>query len=110
MQAEMRAIMEHDVFEEVTRTEDKSKVIQLKRVFDLKVSKSGMLERYKARLVAKGFKQRFGINYTETFSPVLRSASVKLFMALATQFDLDLTQSDVPNAFLNATMEKNEEV
>jgi hypothetical protein len=69
-------------------------------VFKLKRGPSGEVIKYKARLVAKGFKQRAGIDFTETFSPTLRTSTFRLLCALSCQFDLHLHQMDVSTAFL----------
>lgn len=57
--------------------------------------------RYRARLVAKGFTQKPGIEYDETFSPVVRHSTLKLLFALSAQLNLDITDLDVKKAFLN---------
>ena len=61
---------------------------------------------YKARLVAQGFRQIQGIDYGETFSPVVRYESIRVLFALAAQFKLKIHQMDVTTAFLNGDLEE----
>lgn len=62
--------------------------------------------KYKARLVAQGFSQREGIDYNETFSPVVRYDSVRVLLALAVHFDMVIHQMDVTTAFLNGKLKE----
>ncbi|TID30591.1 hypothetical protein CANINC_000822, partial [Pichia inconspicua] len=61
---------------------------------------------YKARLVAQGFRQIYGLDYFETFSPVVRYESIRIVLALAAQFGLTIHQMDVTTAFLNGHLDE----
>lgn len=79
-------------------------VVGCKWIFCIKPLVDGSIDRYKARLVAKGFHQRRGIDYTETFSPLIKPITVRLILSLAIGHDWTLRQLDVNNAFLQSTL------
>lgn len=66
---------------------------------------NGQIDRYKARVVARGFNQRYGLDYAETFSPVINSTTVCLVLQHAVSNDWGIRQLDVNNAFLQGTLE-----
>jgi hypothetical protein len=55
-------------------------VIGCKWVYKVKRKADGSLDRYKARLVAKDFKQHYGIDYEDTFRPVVKAATIKIIL------------------------------
>ncbi|GJU38460.1 retrovirus-related pol polyprotein from transposon TNT 1-94, partial [Tanacetum coccineum] len=73
-----------------------------------KLDKNDVVSRNKARLVAQGYNQQEGIDYDETYAPVARLESIRIFLAYAYALDLKLFQMDVKSAFLNGLI--NEEV
>ena len=75
-------------------------------MFKLKHSCDGTVERFKARLVAKGYTWKYGIDYDETFSPVVRFSSIRCLLAFAVQNDLLIHQMDVETAFLNGKLDE----
>jgi hypothetical protein len=75
-------------------------------VFKVKKHADGTIERYKARLAAKGFKQRYGLDYEDTFSPAVKPANICLLLSLAVTQGWSLRQLDVQNAFLHGVLEE----
>lgn len=81
-------------------------VVANKPVFRVKYKANGSFERHKARLVAKGFQQQAGLDFVETFSPVVKPSTIGVVFTLAVTFNSAIQQVDVNNAFLNGELQE----
>ncbi|UYV72131.1 hypothetical protein LAZ67_9001917 [Cordylochernes scorpioides] len=105
MKEEFDSLIENKTWELVDPPKGQN-VIGSKWAFRRKYSSDGSLERYKARLVAKGYSQKYGIDYEETFTPVVRHSTIRTVLALAVEYDLLVHQMDVQSAFLNGDVKE----
>ncbi|CAA7019426.1 unnamed protein product [Microthlaspi erraticum] len=81
-------------------------VIGNRWVFKTKFLPTGVLNKYKSRLVAKGFHQQYGIDYAETFSPVIKTTTIRTILDVAVARSWPIKQLDVNNAFLQGELEE----
>lgn len=105
MQEEMESFKENDTWSLVDPPEQGT-IVDSKWVYKLKADSDGKVT-YRARLLARGFNQREGIDYNETFSPVVRHTSLRLLLALAVELNLKITHLDVKTAFLNGILKED---
>ena len=76
-------------------------------MFKIKYDSNGSVDRFKGRLVAKGYAQKQGIDYEETFSPVVRFSSIRTILAFAVQHNMFIHQMDVVSAFLHSSLQED---
>lgn len=105
MDLEYNSLMTNNTWE-LTELPKHSKAIGCKWIYKKKLKSDGTVERFKARLVAQGFSQQEGIDYNETFAPVVRYKTLRIILAIVTHMDLELHQLDVETAFLNANIQE----
>lgn len=105
MNEEIKMIGKNKTWELVEKPQDKE-VIGLKWVYKTKFNEDGSIQKHKARLVVKGYSQQSGIDFNETYAPVVRMETIRSVLALAAQFKLSVYQLDVKSAFLNGELEE----
>ena len=105
MQKELDALEANNTWE-LQKLPHGKKAIGSKWVFKIKYNPDGTVERYKARLVATGYQQVEGKDFTHTFSPVAKIATVRIIISLATAKHWPLCQLDINNAFLHGYLDE----
>ena len=97
---EFEGLIEMGAWKLIDRPVDR-KTIKCRRTYVFKSD-----GRYKARLVAKGYTQIQGIDYEETFSPVVRYKSIRYLLAHAALQDWEIEAMDVKLAYLHGVLEE----
>jgi hypothetical protein len=102
---ELWGLHQHGTFKVVCLPKNRRK-ITCTWVYDIKRNDKNEIILFKARLVAHGFKQIEGVDYVKTFSSTAQMRSFRMILVLACAYDLELTQYDISNAFLNGELEE----
>jgi hypothetical protein len=105
MNEELDQIEKNNTWELVPRPEDKN-VIGSKWVFKNKMNEKGQVVINKSKLVCKGYEQVEGRDFDETFAPVERLETIKMFLAYSCHKNFKVYQMDVKSAFLNGDLEE----
>ncbi|KAD0286868.1 hypothetical protein E3N88_44505 [Mikania micrantha] len=105
MRKEIDALHQNKTWTLVLRPEN-TNIVGSKWIFRTKYLSDGTIERHKARLVAQGFTQVPGIDYSQTFSPVVKAATIRIVLSLAVINGWNLHQLDVNNAFLHGALQE----
>jgi hypothetical protein len=103
MSFELTALIRHDTWHLVPPLTG-CNIIGCKWVFRVKRLADGSIDRFKARLVAKGFNQRPGLDYTQTFSLVVKSVTIRTILSVVVMHGWPLHQLDINNAFLHGNL------
>ena len=103
--AELNSLKKRQVFGSVNLTPDGIYSVGHKWVFVRKRNEKNEVVRYKARLVAQGFTQRPGIDYDETYSPVLGGITFRYLIAMAVNMNLQIKLMDVVTAYLYGSLD-----
>nr|GEZ16304.1 hypothetical protein [Tanacetum cinerariifolium] len=71
------------------------------KIYKVKLDELGGIIKNKAWLVACGYRQKEGINFEESFAPVVRLEAIRIFLVFAAHINMVVYQMDVKTAFLN---------
>nr|GFB17377.1 putative reverse transcriptase, RNA-dependent DNA polymerase [Tanacetum cinerariifolium] len=105
MDVEMDALMRNERWEKCVLPHGK-KPAGCRWIFIVKYKPDGTIDRYKARLVAKGYTQTYGIDYSETFSPVVKIDTIRVLFLISSNLGWPHHQFDVKNAFLHGDLKE----
>ncbi len=105
MKEKFNALVKNKTWE-LVRLPPEKKAVRCKWVFTVKQTLEGKVDMYKARLVAKGYSQTYGIDYDETFAPVVKMSTMRVLVSCAVNFRWPLHQLDVKNAFLYGDLQE----
>jgi hypothetical protein len=105
MKDEYDALIQNNTWQLVPRPSN-TNIVSGKWVFRHKFNSNGSLARYKARWVCRGYSQQHGIDYDETFSPVVKPSTIRTVLSIVVSSSWPIHQLDVKNAFLHGSLQE----
>ena len=102
---EYESLIKNHTWDIVQRPQNRQ-VVSNKFAFKHKKDEHAIIVRLKARLVARGFSQIYGVDYLDTYAPVVKLASIRILLAIAATNGLEIHQMDVVTAFLAGDLEE----
>ena len=103
IEIELLALEENQTWDVVT-CPSSVKPLGCKFVFNIKLHSDRSIDQYKAKLVALGNKLEFGLNYEETFAPMVKMTTMHTILAIVAYESWQLHQMNVNNAFLHGDL------
>jgi hypothetical protein len=107
IQTELNSLAKREVFEPVVQTPEGVSLVGYKWVFVRKRNEKNEIVRYKARLVAQGFLHKLGVDYEETYSPVVDAITFRFLISLVVTESLDMCLMDVVTTYLYGSLDND---
>ena len=107
MHEELKQITKVETFT-IVKTPPNTNVIDGKWVLRRKQDGEGKVICWKARYVVRGFQQKFRTDFTETFVPTVRPATLIILLSIAAQQNATIIQANTKNAYLHGQNDTNE--
>jgi hypothetical protein len=105
MDEEYQALVKNQTWHLIPR-ENVKNTTDSRWLYKIKRHAYGTIDQYKAHLVANGFQQRYGIDYVDTFSSIVKATTIRIILSIAASKGWCLRQLDDQNAFLHGTLEE----
>jgi hypothetical protein len=105
VKAQLDSLLENNTWELKPLPPGKRVIIPI-WVFTIKRNGSGDIVKYKARCVANGKTQKWGVDYFETYSPVVKLTSIRILLAWAATSNYLLWHFDIDSAYLYGALDE----
>ena len=106
MEAEYSALVRNGTWRLVPKTK-RMHIVLNKWIFKTELKGNGSLDKFKAKLVAKGFQQHASVDFSDTFSPIVKASTIQIIFTLVVAYNWDILQIDINNAFLNGILHED---
>jgi len=107
IQAELSSLAKSEVFGPIVQTLEGVSLVRYKWIFVRKRNEKNEIVRYKVRLVAQGFLQKPGIDYEETYSPIVNAITFRCLISLVVTESLDVRLIDVVTTYLYGSLDND---
>ena len=106
MEAKYSTFVRNGTWQLVPKTEGMH-IVHNKWIFKTKLKTDGSLDKFKAKLVAKGFQQHANVDFSDTFTPIVKAPTIWIIFSLVVAYNWDIQQVDINNAFLNGILHED---
>lgn len=104
MEAEYDSLLQNDT-RRLVSLPSSCKPMMCKWVYRVKTNFDGFVAKFKVRIVAKDYTQKYGVDYDQTVSPIVKYESIQTVLAIAAQQHMIIVHLDIQTAFLHGFLD-----